>query len=177
MASYRDRLPVSGGSSTISVQRTISAVTAAGLTNVSITAVNTAKTYLNVSVRPQASGSSNPRDMWVSVRLKDATTIEIKRPAGASTTVYPIVTVEVVSDSGCSVIRGVAGSIADVTIPAINTAKSFCRLNGINSTQSSTSLSYDYIPIARITSSTTIQVSAVVSVGSTDISWEAISYV
>ena len=150
MASYRDKLPITGGggSSVISVQRKQIAVSAAGLTNVPISAVDMTKTYLLVMVRPKAAGASNPRDMLVSVRLKDATTLEIKRPATASTTVYPVVMVEVVTDSGCIVTRGVAPSIGDITIAAVDVAKSLCLLNGINSTQASTSLSYDALPIA-----------------------------
>lgn len=176
MASYRDRLPTSGGSSIVSVQRTSNLVVGVpGITNVTISPVDLSRTYLKVVARLTSSGVSNPRDVHVSVHLKDSTTIEIKRPATASRQL--LVHIEVVSDSGCTVIRGVSQAMGNIPIPAVDLSRSVCLLGGSNSTQASTSLSYDYLPIARLTANNILSVTAANTSGTTDISWEVVSYV
>ena len=113
MASYRDKLPASGGGGVISVQR--STVSVAGTSiNVTIAPVDPGKTYVRHSAR--YADSAVGRDACYNVELINSTTVMVTRDATASISVYPLVSLEVVSDSSCTVQRGTSATATTITI-------------------------------------------------------------
>ena len=173
MASYRDKLPASGAASVVSVQR--STVAASGTsTDITISAVDMSKTYIRHSAR--YADSATGRDACYNIELINSTTVRITRDATASISIYPLVSMEVVSDSGCTVQRGTSASATTITISSINQAKSFININGLRSSSAATPY-VQQVLFGRITADTTINLQVGVSTGISNLKWEVVSYV
>lgn len=173
MASYRDKLPASGGSAVVSVQRSTVSVSVTP-TDVTIAPVDTGKTYVRHSARYYDDAIS--RDACYNVELINSTTVRLTRDSRASTAVDPLVSLEVVSDSSCTVQRGTSATATTITIQNVNQAKSFINVNGLISSSGSTPYVRQAL-LGRITSNTTINLQVGVSTGTSNFKWEVVSYV
>lgn len=172
MASYRDRLPDSGSASVVSVQRsTVSASVTS--TDVTISAVDMSKTYIRHSAR--YTDNITGRDACYNVELINPTTVRITRDATSSISAYPLVSIEVVSDSSCSVQRGTSASATTINIAAVDAAKSFVNPNGLRSSSTSTPYALQEL-LVRITGNTTINLQVGVNTGTSNFKWEVVSY-
>lgn len=173
MASYRDKLPTSGSQAIISIQRAV--VSASGITtDIPISAVDPSRTYLRHSV--SFTSTVTPKDGCYNIELINPTTVRITRATSASNTVFPTVSVEVVSDSSCSVQRGTAASKGVVAISSINTQKSTASVHGVLSTSISAGGYPELESSISLQSSTSILISSSASSGS-NYKWEVVSYV
>lgn len=170
MASYRDRLPASGGASEVLVQRSTMSVSGSSI-DITISAVDMAKTYIKHRARQ---GDATARDACYSVELINPTTVRIIRSASASISVYPLVSVEVVTDSSCSVQRGTSATATTVTIASVNQSKSFVNVNGVSVTATTSAIQYSVF--GRLTSDTALQLQAIGVTGASGFKWEVITY-
>lgn len=171
MASYRDKLPASGSKAIISVQRAV--VSASGVTtDIPISAVDPSRTYLRHSV--SFTSTINPRSGCYNIELINPTTVRITRSASAASTTFPTVSVEVVSDSSCSVQRGTSlkGSVA---ISSINIQKSIASIHGVLSVSTATDGYSEFESSISLQSSTSILISSATS--GSNYKWEVVSYV
>lgn len=172
MSSYKDNLPTTGGgAATVTVQRSTVSVSGSSL-DVIISPVDTAKTYVKHSARQ---GDATARDACYSVELLNSTTVRITRTATASISVYPLISIEVVSHSGCSVQRGTSATATTVTLAAVNQSKSFVNINGVSVTATVSAIQYSVF--GRLTSDTTLQLQSIGSTGASGFKWEVVSYV
>lgn len=171
MASYRDRLPASGGSSEVLVQRSTVSVSDSSL-DITISSVDMAKTYIKHSARQY---DATARDACYSVELINPTTVRIIRSASALSSYPPLVSVEVVTDSSCSVQRGTSATATTVTIASVNQSKSFVNVNGVSVTATTSAIQYSVF--GRLTSDAALQLQAVGVTGASGFKWEVVSYV
>ena len=174
MASYRDMLPASGGSAVVSVQRLTVVPSAAGVTNYTIASVDMSKTFLVVSATYRSGGSAF--NMLCSIRLANSTTISVTRLPGASETETPLISIQVVSASNVTVQRGVVGSFMDITISAVNLAKSHANVIGHTCNNATVNSAGSFLISSYLSSETTIALRAFNTSNISSISWEAISY-
>ena len=173
MASYRDKLPAAGGGGVISVQRSTVSVSGTSI-DVTIAPVDPGKTYVRHSAR--YADDAVGRDACYNVELINSTTVRVTRGATASINVYPLVSLEVVSDSSCTVQRGTSATATTITIQNVNQAKSFINVNGLMSSSAATQYAQQAM-LGRITSGTTINLQVGVSTGTSNFKWEVVSYV
>ena len=174
MASYRDKLPASGGSAVVSVQRLTITPSAVGVTNYTIASVDMNKTFLVVSAAYRSGAPAV--NMLCSIRLANSTTISVTRPAGASGTETPYIRIQVVSASNVTVQRGVVGVFMDIPISAVNLAKSHANSIGHTCTNPVASSAGAFLISSYLSSATTITLRAFNTSNISNISWEAISY-
>ena len=173
MASYRAKLPAVGGSAIISVQR--ATVSASGTSmDITIAPVDMAKTYIRHSAR--YTDDATGRDACYNIELVNSNTVRITRDATASISVYPLVSIEVVSDSLCTVQRGTSATATTITISSVNQAKSFINGNGLRSSSAVTPYVQQAL-FGRITADTDIDLQVGVSTGTSNFKWEVVSYV
>lgn len=175
MASYRDRLPSSGGASVVSVQRLTASPTTAGITNLTISPVIMANTRLVVSYTYRTGGT--PIDMLCSVSLISSSTIRVTRLSGSSSTETPFISIEVVTDSSTTVQRGSASTFGNIAIPtAVNVSKSTASVIGWTCNNASASGAGAFIVAAQLGSSSSISLTAFNTSNVSNISWEVVSY-
>lgn len=174
MASYRDRLPASGGASVVSVQRLTVTPSAAGVTNYTIASVDMSKTFLVVSATYRDGASA--LNMLCSISLANSTTISVTRPTGASGTETPFISIQVVSASNVTVQRGVQASFGNIPISRVNLAKSYANSIGHMCNNAFSSSAGLFLISSYLSSATTITLTAFTTPGISNISWEAISY-
>lgn len=174
MASYRDKLPASGGSAVVSVQRLTVTPSAAGVTNYTIASVDMSKTFLVVSATYRDGASA--LNMLCSIRLANSTTISVTRLPGASGTETPFIRIQVVSASNVTVQRGVRAIFGDIPISAVNLAKSHANSIGHTCNNAGASSAGLFLIASYLSSETTITLSAFTDSNISNISWEAISY-
>ena len=174
MASYRDKLPASGGSAVVSVQRLTVTPSAAGVTNYTIASVAMSKTFLIVSATYRSGALAI--NMLCSIRLANSTTISVTRLPGASGTETPIISIQVVSASNVTVQRGVLASFVDIPISGVNLAKSHANSIGHTCNNAAASSAGSFLIASYLSSETNIKLSAFTTSNISNISWEAISY-
>ena len=171
MASYRDKLPATSAASVVSVQR--ATVSASGITtDVNISPVDITKSYIRHSVA--FTSTVTPMNGCYNIELVNPTTVRVTRASAASNAVFPIISVEVVSDSSVSVQRGVSSVKGIVTISSVNTGKSFATANGVLSTSTSTTGYPERSVSASLLNSTSISLSS--SASGSNYKWEVVSY-
>lgn len=173
MASYRDKLPASGGSAVVSVQWLTVMPSAAGVTNYTIASVDMSKTFLVVSATYR---DGAPFNMLCSIRLANSTTISVTRLPGSSGTETPFISIQVVSASNVTVQRGVRASFGDIPISAVNPAKSYANSIGHTCNNAVTNSAGNFLIASYLSSGTTITLTAFNTSNVSNISWEAISY-
>lgn len=176
MASYRGRLPASGGSGAIvSTQRLTATPSASGNTDYIISPVDTTKTYLIVSytIRDGAKAINS----LCSVRLVDSTTVRAYRLDGASSTEKPYVHIQIVTASNVTVQRGVISTFSDITISPVLLEKSHASTIGHTHNNSYVSSAGLYPIASTLSAPTTIDIWAFSYSNISNISWEVVSYV
>lgn len=176
MASYRDRLPDSGGSvAIVSTQRLTAMPSANGNNIYTISPVDTTKTYLIVSCTYRSDGSAF--NMLCSVRLVNSTTVFVYRPYGASSTEIPRIYIQIVTASNVTVQRGIASTFGNITISPVLLEKSHA--NTIGHTCNNADIGYvgTFLIASTLSSPTTVSTFTFNQFGIQNISWEVVSYV
>ena len=177
MASYRDKLPASGGSAVVSVQRLTITPKAAGVTNYTIASVDMSKTFLVVSATYR--DGSSAYNMLCSIRLANSTTISVTRLPWTSETETPRISIQVVSASNITVQRGVLAGFGngDIPISAVNLAKSHANLIGHTCDNPVVNAAGAFLIAPYLSSETKITLFASNTSNISNISWEVVSYV
>lgn len=179
MASYRDKLPSTGGGAVIkSVQRGLSTLSGVVSLSVTINPVNMSRSVLFISISAGTGQSTDsPSSAVCSARLNSETSIFIYRKISSPQPVF--VSWEVVEyESGVSVQRGIissSGTIFSAPISAIDTSKSYSTCTSSPSGLSDTAMQAQVY--GGVSSSTELKFNRKTDFGSISIDWQVVSYV